>query len=187
MQNPRLAARYAKSLKDIALEQGSLDSIYEDMKGIHEICETSSEFVSLMKSPIVKSETKNAISTAIFEGKVNAVTFSFIKLIISKGREFFLPEIASSFIMLYKEHNKINDVLLTTAHPLDEAMLGELKSNIEQQFQGMTIALSTKTDDSLIGGFLLEANNTLFDASILRDLRDIKKHFTKNEYVPNIR
>jgi len=33
----------------------------------------------------------------------------------------------------------------------------------------------------------LETNNTLFDASILRDLNDIKKQFLKNEYVPDLK
>jgi F-type H+-transporting ATPase subunit delta len=47
--------------------------------------------------------------------------------------------------------------------------------------------LKTKVDDSIIGGFILEANNNLFDASILRDLNDIKKQFLTNIYVPEIR
>jgi F-type H+-transporting ATPase subunit delta len=41
--------------------------------------------------------------------------------------------------------------------------------------------------EDLIGGFVLEFNNNLVDASISRDLRDIKKQFTKNIYVQNIR
>ncbi|MBK7762533.1 MAG: ATP synthase F1 subunit delta [Bacteroidetes bacterium] len=187
MQNPRLAARYAKSLMDIALEQGTLDSIYKDMQGINQTCKSSSEFVALMKSPIVKADKKNSILEALFTGKVDAVTTAFMKLIIEKGREFFLPEIASSFISLYKAHNKINDVTLTTAHALDEQMQQQLVGHIQSQFQGMSVELTTKVDESLIGGFTLEANNNLFDASISRDLKDIKKQFLKNLYIPDIR
>ncbi len=36
MQNPRLAARYAKSLMDIAIEQNSLDAMYTDMLGLQD-------------------------------------------------------------------------------------------------------------------------------------------------------
>jgi F-type H+-transporting ATPase subunit delta len=46
-----------------------------------------------------------------------------------------------------------------------------------------TVELTTKTDDALIGGFVLEFNNNLVDASIARDLRDIKKQFLSNEYI----
>jgi F-type H+-transporting ATPase subunit delta len=49
------------------------------------------------------------------------------------------------------------------------------------------VELETKTDESLIGGFVLEFNNNLVDASVLRDLKDIKKQFEGNVYVHNIR
>ncbi|MFN2459039.1 MAG: F0F1 ATP synthase subunit delta, partial [Chitinophagaceae bacterium] len=32
MQNPRLAIRYAKSLLDLAQEQGKLEEVFNDMK-----------------------------------------------------------------------------------------------------------------------------------------------------------
>jgi len=187
MQNPRLASRYAKSLMDIAIEQGKLDAIYQDMQGINEICANSSDFVSMMKSPVINSDLKVKTIKALIESKVDHVTISFVNLIIQKGRDFFLPEIATAFISLYKTHNKINDVVLTTSEPLDDVTKASLQAQIAAQFQGMTIDLTTKVDPKLIGGFVLESNNNLFDASILRDLQDIKKQFLKNEYIPDIR
>ena len=186
MQNPRLAARYAKSLMDIAIENGKLDTMYNDMLGLDAACNDSKDFVSMMKSPIVTASTKQNVVKAIAEGKVDDITFKFINLIINKGREFFLPEIISTFISQYKKHNNINEVLLTTSEPMDEEMKNTLIQSIQKQFTG-TIDLKTKVDSSLIGGFILEANNNLFDASILRDLNDIKKQFLTNVYVPDIR
>jgi F-type H+-transporting ATPase subunit delta len=49
------------------------------------------------------------------------------------------------------------------------------------------IALETAVKDELIGGFTLEVEGTLIDASILRDLNDVKKQFKNNEYVHAIR
>ena len=186
MQNPRLAARYAKSLMDIAIENSKLDTMYNDMLGLDAICNDSKDFVSMMKSPIVTASTKQNVIKAIIEGKVDDITFKFIQLIIVKGREFFLPEIISTFISQYKKHNNINEVLLTTSEPMDEEMKTKLVQSIQKQFIG-TIDLKTKVDSSIIGGFILEANNNLFDASILRDLNDIKKQFLTNIYVPDIR
>jgi F-type H+-transporting ATPase subunit delta len=78
-------------------------------------------------------------------------------------------------------------VVLTTAGQIDEEMKAAILTKIQQQFKGMTIELTTVVNEKLIGGFLLETNNTLFDASILRDLNDIKKQFLKNEYVPDLK
>lgn len=186
MQNPRLADRYAKSVMDIALEQGKLDAIFQDMQQFKSICDSSAEFISLMKSPIVKSDTKMSVIKALLEGKVDGVTMSFVSLIVHKGREYFLPEIAHAFIAQYKKYKKINEVKLTTASPLDEAMMNLIRQNVENQFPGMSVEIETKVNEALLGGFILESNNNQFDASILRDLNDIKKQFLKNEYIPSI-
>lgn len=187
MLNPRLAARYAKSLIDLAIEKGQLDEMYKDMQGLRSVCKNSHEFVLLMRSPVVKADIKLNVVQALFGGKINPVSEAFINLIIRKGREFFLPEIADAFIAQYKKYNKINEVLLTTAEPLDEQTFSQLKLKIEQQFQGMHIDLTTKVNPDLIGGFIVEANNNLFDASIIRDLNDIRKQFLKNEFIADIR
>jgi len=49
------------------------------------------------------------------------------------------------------------------------------------------IELESKVKEELIGGFVLEFNNNLVDASILRDLRDVKAQFDKNVYIHQIR
>ncbi|MEO6869460.1 MAG: F0F1 ATP synthase subunit delta, partial [Ginsengibacter sp.] len=42
-------------------------------------------------------------------------------------------------------------------------------------------------DESLIGGFVLEVEGKLVDASILRDLNDVKKQFANNDYIHKLR
>ncbi|MBP6623847.1 MAG: ATP synthase F1 subunit delta [Chitinophagaceae bacterium] len=187
MQNPRLAARYAKSLLDFAVEQNKLQPIYQDMLSLHGVCQDSSEFVSLMKSPIVKADRKLSIISELFKDKIEPITTSYLNLIVQKGREFFLPEIISSFVSLYKKVSNIVDVDLTTAEVLDEQAKQSLLAKIQQQFQGLTVDLHTHVNPDLIGGFVLESNNNLFDASIQRDLKDIRKQFLENMYIPNIR
>lgn len=187
MPNPRLANRYAKSLIDLATEKGQLEAVYADMKYLQAVCKASREFVSLLKSPIIKNDQKNSIVTAVTKGKVSELTAAFNTLLVKKGRESDLPEIAYAFIDLYNEIKGIHRVKLTTAVPVSE----ELKKSIETKVQGAqqlgTIELETVVDEKLIGGFVLEFNNKLVDASILRDLKDIKKQFSQNLFVHQIR
>jgi len=115
MQNPRLAERYAKALISIANEQSKLSAVYGDMLGISTICKENKDFALLMTSPVVKADKKNDIVSAILKGKVDGITEAFMTLMINKGREFFLAEIADAFIRLYKIQNSITDVSLTTS------------------------------------------------------------------------
>ena len=187
MPNPRLAARYAKSLIDLAIEKGQLEAVYADMKYLEAVCKQSKDFVNLLKSPIIKADQKNTIVTAVTKGKVSELTAAFNNLLVRKGRESDLPEIAFAFVDQYNEIKDIHRVKLTTAVEVS----AELKKSIEAKLQkekGLgTIELETATDEKLVGGFVLEFNNNLVDASILRELKDIKKQFKENLFLQKLR
>jgi len=185
MQNPRLASRYAKSLLDIAIEQNNLEQVLADMKMIHQVNETSPDFVLLLKSPVVKGDKKLSIINTIFEGKLQVVTLSFIELMIKKGREFYLPEIAATFLNQYKEHKNIRTVNLSTATVLSDEMRTYILNKVAENTEG-TVELQTEVNENLIGGFVLKVGDQLFDASIRRDLNDIRTQFTKNLYIADI-
>ncbi len=187
MPNLRLAARYAKSLIDLSIEKGQLEQVYADMRLLQSVCKSNPDFVNVLRSPIIKADKKNSILVAVTAGRVTELTAGFIKLLVTKSRENDLPEIAGAFIDQYNSIKGIHKVKITSATPLSN----EVKSSIEARINGdaglLNIELETATDESLIGGFVLEFNNNLVDASILRDLKDIKKQFTSNLYEHNIK
>ena len=186
MLNPRLAGRYAKSLIDIAVEQNSLEEILKDIQLIDTVCKQNSDFVALMRSPIIKADKKTTIVEAIFASKLSTLTLSFIKLLINKGREHNIDEIAIAFITQYRFNKKMRMVKLTTAAPVEESVVTTLHNKLAALYAGSTIHIETAVDASLLGGFVLDMGDKQMDASIARDLNDIKKQFSKNLYVAQI-
>ncbi|MFM8487980.1 MAG: F0F1 ATP synthase subunit delta, partial [Bacteroidota bacterium] len=61
----RIATRYAKSLMDLAIEQGKLEQISADMRMLHEAVTGSREFHNMLKSPIIHADKKNAAIAAL--------------------------------------------------------------------------------------------------------------------------
>ena len=114
MQNPRLAGRYAKSLIDLAVEKNVLENIYQDMQYLQAVCKASKEFVSLLKSPVIPTDKKGTAIKAVTNGKISEMTTLFNQLLISKHREFYLPEIVNAFIDQYNAIKGIHKVKLTT-------------------------------------------------------------------------
>ena len=186
MQNPRLASRYAKSLVDLALEKGQLEAVRADMLALQQIAKSNRDVTNLLKSPIIKPDKKQKILAAILQGKVSDITTAFINLLVIKGRESNLPEIAAEFIKQYNVLKNISKVKITTAVPLDTAILTSIKQKV-QAGTDKTVEIETAVEPELIGGFVLETDDKLFDASIQRDLKDIKKQFTENIYVPALK
>jgi F-type H+-transporting ATPase subunit delta len=186
MQNPRLAARYAKSLLDLAIEQNQLDAVYADMKWLQQINKSNPDFVALLRSPIISSDKKDKIIDAIIGSKVSKLTMLFTNLLTTKTRESNMPEIVTAFIEQYNKLKNIQTVKLTTATAISE----ELKQSIVAKVKSSTstaVEIETSVKEELIGGFKLEVGGTLIDASILRDLNDVRKQFLNNEYIHNIR
>lgn len=186
MPNQRLADRYAKSLVDLATEQSVLDAVCADMKLIKALGAASSELVSILKSPIFHVDQKNKILHALTDGKVSSLTSSFLNLLVKKGREASLIEIAEAFIAQYNAINGIHQVTLTTAVAISDDVKKTIEDKIKNAQQFGKVELTTNTDAAIVGGFVLEFNNNLFDASIARDLRDIKKQFLNNEFISKL-
>ncbi len=187
MLHPRLAARYAKSIIDLAVEQNQLDTVYADMKFLQSVCKQSKEFVAVIKSPVITADKKVNILEAITNGKVSKLTASFNSLLVKKGREGILPEIIDAAIEQYNAIKGIYRVKLTTAQPISEELRNAIEQKVKKEAGLGNVELETAVKDELIGGFVLEFNNNLVDASVLRDLKDIRKQFRDNVYIKSIR
>lgn len=188
MQNPRLASRYAKSLIDLAVEKNQLEAVHSDMQLLKAITRSNADVVALLRSPVIKADKKVSILGAILDGKISAMTSGFIRLLCIKGRESVLAEIAVEFEKQYNIINKIAKVKLTSAAPLEAGQLELIRSKVEGSVSGgQKVQIETSVNPDLIGGFILETGNELFDASVVRDLKDIKKQFLKNIYVSDIK
>lgn len=187
MPNPRLAFRYAKSVLDLAIEKGKLEQVYADMELLQQICKGNPDFVNLLKSPVVKSDTKKKIVEAVTNGKISEITAAFNALLISKGRESNLPEITTAFISQYKEHKDIHPVKLTTAVPLTDEVRRVIADQVRKASGYDNIELEEKVDQDIIGGFVLQVGDKLVDASIAYDLKTIARQFENNDFIYKIR
>ncbi len=187
MPNPRLATRYAKSLIGLAQERGELETVYQDMLFLQAICKSNKDFVNLLRSPVIQAAKKEAILTAITKGRISTLTAAFTKLLTDKGREEDLPEIIGAFITQYNTIEGIQKIKLTTAVPVSDEIKDDIVNKVKASTGFDKVEVESVVNENLIGGFVLEYNNNLVDASVLRDLKDIKKQFQQNVYIHNIR
>jgi F-type H+-transporting ATPase subunit delta len=182
----RVSARYAKALIDLAVERNQLEKVYGDIQGFIEILKNR-DFANMLQSPIVKSDKKQSIFNAVFGETIDATTKAFFEIIIKKGREPELAGIATAFVEQYKAIKNIFSVTLTTATAVSDEMVATIKGKLEKSgaISG-NIELQTKIDADIIGGFVLEYEDKLYDASVANQLHTLKKEFSKNAYIKNV-
>ena len=179
MSELTVAARYAKSLIDLAEEQKALEEVNNDMVFFLHTLKANSQLIAVLGNPIISHLKKLNILTALFEGKMNKISIAFFKLMINKGRGEVLYTTAHSFIDLYDIKKNITKASVTSATPLSEAnkqkMLDEVKAAV-----GGEVILDTKIDPELIGGFVLTVGDRQIDTSIASSLKKIKKDFAQS-------
>ena len=174
MKGTIVASRYAKSLLELSIEKNILDKVNNDMVQLSEICAESEDLVSVLNNPTINAVKKGEIFTAIFNGKIESVSLDFIQLITKNSRETLLPVIAQNFTKLYKAHNNILDVELISAVALDDAAKSKILDKVKAKFDGASIQLTEKIDESILGGFIVKIGDKQIDASIASQLTNLK-------------
>lgn len=182
----RIASRYAKSLIDLGVEQKTLDTIKGNMETFKNATENRDLYL-MLKSPIINASKKKTILEEIFGKTFDKASMGFINIILSKGREAYLPEISKEFLAQYKALKEVSSVLVTTAVPLKPEALEKIKTSLLASSEtGKNIDITTEVNPAIIGGFVLQFKDKLYDASILHKLDTLKKEFANNEFKSQI-
>lgn len=187
MKNSRIAYRYAKSLLEWSIELGKVDEVWADMRLLHSITQQSNPFLVMLKSPVISAKKKYSIIKDVTKGQLSKTTQTFLQLLTSKSREESLDGIIASFVDQYNKLQGIHKAKLTTALPVSDELKQSFIRRIKEQNKISSLQLETIVDESIIGGFVLEMDGKLVDASISRDLNDVNKQFQNNDYMHKLR
>ena len=182
MKQSRATIRYAKALLQLSIEKNNLEETYSGMVLLDNLCSKSKEIILLLKSPIIKTDIKIKILDKIFENKVSSLSEKFIKIIVSKKREYLLAEIAKSFVSLYNKHNNIETVTITTAVPISEELKEKIISYIKDK-NNNKVELKEVVSENIIGGAIITMGDKQLDASISTEIAELRQTFNKNLYL----
>jgi len=177
MAESTVAFRYAKSLIDLAKEQGQVEAVYKDMVTFQQIVNKNRDLMLALKSPILRHEKKSSILAAVFQDRVSPLSFSIFNIITKKHREGIMDSIAEEFIRQYNILKGIQKAQVTTTLPLTDELRQKF-INVVASATGKTVELDEKIDPKLIGGYILRVGDRQIDASIRNQLNELRLSFT---------
>lgn len=172
MNNGLIASRYATALLGFAENQKLEKEFFEIAKTLSKSFATHAELNKVLENPVVDGLTKKKILLTASATK-NASFSAFIELLISNKREVYTQRIMLRFLDVYRRKNQILSGKLITASELDSVTEKRMIAVIEKSTNG-SLEIEKELDSSLIGGFILEVDNTRWDASIKRQLQTLK-------------
>jgi len=179
MASSRIAARYSKSLLDLAIEKGQLEQVKSDMDGIAQICNSSKDLVNLLKNPIVKADNKKTVLNSVFSN-MSDTTKLFIGFLVDKKREQELPLVAEQFVASYDQMKGIAKATVVSAVQLSTETMAKVKTYVIGLLGKSEIELNNEVNPSIIGGVIIKHEDKLLDMSVSKELREIRKTLIYN-------
>ena len=179
MKQSRATLRYAKALLDYSVMENAIENVYEDMVLVNNVCSENKDLRLLLKSPIIKTDKKIKAIEQIFKEKITKISVNFIKIIANKKREALLQNIASCFVLKYKEYKNIMEATVTTAGSLNEDLKKDIVRYIKQKVS-VDVDLKHVVDKNIIGGAIIQIGDKQLDVSVSSEILKLKKEFNKN-------
>ena len=100
---------------------------------------------------------------------------SLCALLLRNGRVEYLKFILASFVGMYCREEGISVVTLRTAFPSEE-----IEKRIGEIFSSDRVIIETRVEKDLLGGFVLECDDRIADASVKRKLDLIRSRFEES-------
>lgn len=169
-----VASRYANALFDLARERGGLEQAGADLAALQQMVQESDDLGRLLASPIVSREEHARAVDAVAERiGVSETVRNFLGVLAQQRRLGALSAIIDEFARLLAAHRGEETAQVTSAVPLDEAQLGDVREAVAK-YVGRPVQLAAEVDPALLGGVVVRVGSRMVDASLRTKLQNLE-------------
>jgi ATP synthase F1 delta subunit len=175
-----IAKVYARSLFEVAREQGKLDLVREQLGEFVDALNQYRELAIFFFSPYFSvREKEDALARVLVDAE--PIFLNFLSLLIEKHRMPVIFRIRDAYEQLWEEENRMLPVEITSAIELDPGTLEGLSREISER-TGRKVKLAAHVDPDILGGLVLRVGNSILDASIRNRLEQLRRHVAQGAY-----
>lgn len=170
---PEAARVYAEALFEAGKDKGKLDSLQSQLGQFVDVVDSNRDLQVFLFSPYLSSADKReGLGRAISGAEPELI--NFLELLVEKHRMPEIFRIRRELDELWKKENRRLDVTVISAVELDQAVIEKIGEEVERQ-TGEAVELSSRVDEGILGGIVLQVGNMVLDASIHSRLEKFRK------------
>jgi F-type H+-transporting ATPase subunit delta len=160
-------------LFELARDAKAIDGVEASLATVRQALTDSPEFKALTTSPLLgRVDAAKGIAAVAGVLQLDATTTSFLGVLAHNRRLNQLPAIIRAFRGLASLHRGETTAEVTSAHPLSDAQVGELKQQLRQRI-GRDVAVELNVDKDLLGGLVVRIGSQMIDSSIRTRLNSL--------------
>ena len=168
-----LAGRYALALFGLARDEQKIDAVTRSLDSIEAALAESSDFRALVTSPLVgRADAAKAIDALTPTLGLDPITARFLNVLAGNGRLGELKNVIRTVRTLASGHRGETSAEVTSAHPLDDRQVAELKAKLKARV-GRDVSIDAKVDPNILGGIVVRLGSQMIDASIRTKLHTL--------------
>lgn len=176
MDQGLIPRRYAKALYLAARDRGDDAKLYALMQTVAAAFAAEPALAKAMSNPEVSDADKQQLilAAAGTTAQQAPLLADFIKLLARNRRITLVHEAALAFRKIYREEHKICRVEVVAAAPLQPQAEDRLKKLILAHIGDHQMEYTQRVDPTLIGGIVVNIDNSRLDASIKNELKQLR-------------
>jgi len=159
-----VARPYAQAAFDLAREAGTLAQ-WSDMLGFAAVVSVDAAMREAVDSPNLSVTEQAELFAQVCGDQIDDQGRNFVKLLAENRRLTLFPEIAALFEELRADAEGTLEATVTSAKPISEAQQEEMASALKARFN-RDVVLQVEIDESIIGGAIIRAGDTVIDGSV---------------------
>ena len=172
----KIAAPYARALFDFSVEKNIMHLITADFQNLDIFLSESAELTEFLDNPVASAAAKREVLAKTLESQIDAETFKFLMVLISRNRINLLSSVIATYLELVYEAASIKKIEVTTASAFTNVQKNTLIQKLKELTNAREIRLVITVDSTLIGGFLIQTESKVIDFSIKNQLQKLAKH-----------
>jgi F-type H+-transporting ATPase subunit delta len=162
-----LAGRYASALFDLARDERQIDAVARSLDSVSQALVDSRDFAELVASPLVgRADAGKAFAALAPELGLDPITTNFLGVLARNGRKREIRAIIRIFKLLAAEHRGETTAEVTSAYPLNDDQIAQLKTQLRARAGGADVSLDARVDPAILGGLVVNLGSQRIDASI---------------------
>ncbi|MFV0372194.1 MAG: F0F1 ATP synthase subunit delta [Azonexus sp.] len=158
-----IARPYAEAVYKLAKETGAQGLWSQRLQRLALIAQDR-EMTEVMTNPRLSTEQVAELFISLSADN-DAILANFVRTLAENRRLALLPEISRLFELAKSQEEGVQEAVVYSAFPIDDAQIAALLQQLEPRF-GTRLTARVEVDPSLIGGVRVTVGDQMLDASV---------------------
>lgn len=173
-----IASRYALALTKIAHESSQLRPYLDACNHLLMVIQQDANFIHFLGNDFHSNENKITLIRTIFKDDHWLLLGNFLIVLLKKHRTKYLETILIESIKQIENLLQEQHGIIYSVEPIKPSTLKQLTSAMAD-YLGTPLTLENQLDASLIGGFRIDIQGKVFDASLLSKITQLRQQLLK--------